>query len=609
MKQRLKFFGSYSLFWIGYFLLARLLFMFYEYRESFHLNIKQWILSFVYGLHMDLSTVGYIMGVIGLILTLTTFFNGKLINKIIQPLTVIILIITSIIVISDLELYSNWGYRMDATPLLYITKPKEAMASTELWLEILLLLATIGYILLGLFIYKRKIKVQVLKFEKTRITAPFLLLILTGSMILPIRGGFGIAPMNTGMVYFSKNKFANHAAVNVIWNVMNSLVYSKNTERTYNFMDKKVADKMVKSLHEHGDKSVKVLTKENPNIVILILESFTSKVVGAVGGKWDATPRLNQLAEEGLLFNNFYANGDRSDKGIVAILSGYPAQPTTSIIKTPSKTQSLPSLFEVFNNRGYETCFYYGGDIDFANMRSYFLNTQVKKLVTVDDFDPKFNNSKWGVHDEHLFDRIYNDLVQEKRPFFKAAFTLSSHDPFEVPMKPVFEGNDRVTKYLNSVCYTDSCLGNFFDRIKKTDIWNNTLFILVADHGSPRPGNSANHEIVKFKIPMLWLGGVLNDSINLNDKVGSQIDIPATLLSQLGLSYKDFKFSKDMFSLQNSHFAFYAFNDGFGFVTDTTKVVYGNIGNNILYQEGNVKNDLVKGKAYLQTLMNDFTTR
>jgi len=609
MKQRLNFFWRYAIYWIAYFLIARLFFLLYEYSFSSDLSIKEWILSFLYGLRMDISTSGYILGVTGLILVLTSFFNGKLVNKVLQIFTIIILVLTSGIIISDLELYRNWGYRMDATPLLYLTKPKEAMASTELWLEILLILFMIAYILLGLYVYKRTIRDHVLKFKKTHIYTPVLLLLLTGSMILPIRASFGIAPMNTGMVYFSENKFANHAAINVVWNVMNSLVYQKNNKRTYDFMQDETAEQITVELNKSSGETHKILNKENPNIVILILESFSSKVISELGGNWPATPNFNSLINEGILFNNFYANGSRSDKGIVSILSGFPAQPTTSIIKTPSKTESLPSIYKALEKQGYSSYFYYGGDIDFANMHSYFLNAGVDRIISLDDFDSKLNNSKWGVHDEYVFDLLYKDLQIHKGPFLKTLFTLSSHDPFEVPTEPVFKGNDRATQYLNSIYYTDSCLGKFFDNIMHTEIWDNTLFILVADHGSSRPGNSQNHDLDRFEIPMLWLGGVLNDSVKSVEKIGSQIDIPATLLAQLGLRFEEFSYSKDMFSNKYNEFAFYVFNDGFTYITDSTKVIYDNIANDVIYSEGDIKKDLTKGKAYLQTLMSDFTSR
>ena len=161
MKQRLNFFGSYAIYWIGYFLFARLLFLLYEYSYSFNIPIKDWILSFTHGIRMDVSATGYILAVVGVLLVFTSFTNGRVINKIIKPFTIIVLTLTSIIVIVDLELYNNWGYRMDSTPLMYLANPKDAMASTKFWLEFFLVLLTIAYILLGLYIYNRKIKSRV----------------------------------------------------------------------------------------------------------------------------------------------------------------------------------------------------------------------------------------------------------------------------------------------------------------------------------------------------------------------------------------------------------------------------------------------------------------
>ena len=462
------------------------------------------------------------------------FINGRPIFI----MCIIILILSSVIVISDLELYLNWGFRMDSTPLLYLTNPKEAMASTELWLEIVLFLLTVGYVFLGIYVYNRLIKKRVLEIEKSNLVSPLFLLLLTGSMILPVRGSLGIAPMNTGMVYFSENKFANHAAVNVVWNVMNSIVYMNNNEKTYDFMNDEIAERLTDQLNKKRGEGIKLLKKENPNIVIIILESFSSKVVTELGGKWKAAPNFDELTQQGILFKHFYANGSRSDKGIVSVISGFPAQPTSSIIKTPNKTESLTSLFKSLESKSYSSYFYYGGNIDFANMRSYFINSGVDKIISIEDFNSKLNNSKLGVHDEYLFDRLYSDIVSHKGPFIKTVFTLSSHDPFDVPMQPIFKGTDRSTLYLNSIYYTDSCLGKFFADMKKTEVWNNTLFILVADHGSPRPGDSQNHDLAKFEIPMLWLGGVLNDSV----KVVSILETAALSASKGGTVERFYEF-------------------------------------------------------------------
>lgn len=429
-------------------------------------------------------------------------------------------------------------------------------------------------------------------------------------MIIPIRGGTGIAPMNTGKVYFSSNNFSNHAAINVVWNVVNSLVYKKNTEKSYVFFEHEKAEKIVAKLSSQNGNSRSVLNNKKPNVVLIILESFSSKVLESVGGKWPVARNLNQLSKEGILFSNFYANADRSDKGIVSILSGYPAQPAASIIKFPGKTQTLPFLSKVLKKEGYETYFYYGGDIDFANMRSYFINGEFSHLIVDKNFDKKLNTSKWGVHDEYVFNKLYEDLLIDNQPFFKVFFTLSSHDPFEVPFKSENVGNDRSSKYLNSICYSDSCLGDFFTKVKQTNAWKNTLFILVADHGSGRPGGDPVYGIEKYKIPMVWIGGALDTNSIIIDDFGSQMDIAKTLLNQLNLNSVDFTFSKDLLDSSGLKFGYYAFNDGFTFIERNSMVTFDNANNNILIQsEGDNDSTLIKGKAFLQKSSFDFQNR
>jgi phosphoglycerol transferase MdoB-like AlkP superfamily enzyme len=294
-------------------------------------------------------------------------------------------------------------------------------------------------------------------------------------------------------------------------------------------------------------KNKKIINTDKPNVVIIILESFTSKIIGVLGGRPEVTPNFNKLSHEGILFDNFYASGDRSDKGIVAILSGYPAQPTSSIIKFPQKTQNLPYLSHTLAKMDYSTNFYYGGDINFANMRSYFANGGFN-TVTKNDFNKSDCNSKWGVHDHIMFNKLLDDIDKENQKFFKVFFTLSSHEPFDVPMKTVINGDDEDNKFLNSAYYTDSCIGNFFENAQKRAWWKNTIFILVADHGVRLPDNTAINSVLKFKIPMLFLGGALKKQDTVIHTYGSQIDIPKTLLTQMGIKNDKYRFSKNLLS-------------------------------------------------------------
>ena len=610
MKQRLKVFGLYAIYWILFFIAARLIFLIYSFQMSFDINLKEWFLIFFNGLKLDISVTGYIMAIIAILFIFTSFSSFKVVKWILSGLTFLFLLFSLTIVVSDMELYQNWGFRMDATPLFYLLKPKDAMASVEVWLTIVLVFTMLVLLAFSYYVFKKFILKHTYSIEKSGILTALVFLFITSAMIIPIRGGIGIAPMNTGKVYFSENNFSNHAAINVVWNVVNSLVYKKNSEKNYDYMNQSDAEKIFSEMVIQKGEHINVLKNDKPNIVIIILESFSSKVVGSLNGKWPVAKNLNQLTKEGILFTNFYANADRSDKGIVSILSGYPAQPTTSVIKFPKKTQSLPFINAELQKIGYESAFYYGGDIDFANMRSYFMNGGFNKLVTDKSFEKKYNTSKWGVHDEFVFERLYQEITTDTQPFFKTYFTLSSHDPFEVPIETVVKGIDRSSQYLNSIYYSDSCLGVFFNKIKKTEIWKNTLFILVADHGSARPGGDPVHAIEKYKIPMLWIGGALIDSSFTIPTYGSQIDIAKTLLNQLNCNSDNFKFSKDLFDKSGTKFGYYTYNDGFAYIEDSSTVVFDNVKNDLLVKLGNHTNStLIKGKAFLQKANKDYLER
>ncbi|NLA48909.1 MAG: sulfatase-like hydrolase/transferase, partial [Bacteroidales bacterium] len=159
------------------------------------------------------------------------------------------------------------------------------------------------------------------------------------------------------------------------------------------------------------------------------------------------------------------------------------------------------------------------------------------------------------------------------------------------------------------VYYTDRSLGWFLDRAKTTEWWKNTLVVLVADHYRRNTPDVQEYSEEVYKIPMLWLGGVLSETGITIDKTGSQIDIPLTILNQLGLS-DSYPFSKDMLSSGPSSFAFYTFNEGFGFITDSSRYIYEHkLGDSVLEEGKNPEIAGEYGKAFLQTLFDDFLQR
>jgi phosphoglycerol transferase MdoB-like AlkP superfamily enzyme len=611
MKKRLSSLLYYAIYWLVFFFVARLFFISVQYHNAFQNSFGELLATYWHGVKLDFSTIGYYLLVPVLFAMPGVWFNGNWYRLFIKWYTYILIVFSSIVIVSDANLYSYWGFRMDYTPMLYLKTPGEAMASVSTIKLILYFITIIIIAAFFIFIYIKLIDRSFSGFTRIRYWLPGILffMIFFGALIIPIRGGFGVAPINAGTVYFSKKMFLNHTAINAVWNVGTSAFTQKPVKNPYEFGDLSAATVIVDSLTVKKGIAEKVLNTSKPDILIIVLESFSGYLIGPLGGDSLVTPNFNRYVREGILFSEFFASGTRTDKAMPAILDGYPAQPAQSIIKEPKKSQSLTSLVKMLIEKGYNSSFWYGGEINFANFNSFVIESGFHDIITKNNFDPVNYNSRWGVHDHILFKTLEDSMIVVKEPFLNVVLTLSSHEPFDVPMEPFFEGEDDVTKYKNSVYYADKSLGSFLDWAKNMDWWKNTLVILVADHCCRLPKDRLIYSQDVFKIPMLWIGGALSKKGIRIEKLGSQVDIPVTLLNQLGLT-GNFPFAKDLLSSGSESFAFYTFNEGFGFITDSSSVAYDQKLAKPVFSDG--KNpDLAEkmGKAYLQVLFNDYLKR
>jgi phosphoglycerol transferase MdoB-like AlkP superfamily enzyme len=607
MKARLKFFGQLALFWILFFTVSRILFFIYLYAQTSTLTAKEILMPLVLGIRMDAAMTGYWLLIPGLLLIASAFISANWVYILQGFITSILLSISTLLVVADLELYKHWGFRINATPLMYLES--EAASSVNPAILVLLILLFVCMLMVFLILYWKKLAPQLNQLpELPKKWSPVWLLI-TAALIIPIRSSFSVAPLNTGVVYFHKSKaFPNHAGINPVWNFFKDVTRKDNLQYANNFYRTSQLDAQFDSLIKTYGATQKLIYSEKPNILLIILEGFTSKIIAPLGGLENITPELNALTQEGILFENFYSSGDRTDKGLVSILSGYPAQPRSSIIKFPNKTQHLPYLPKVFQNSGYHTSFVYGGDIGFANMESYMTQASFSHITEVDDFGSEFDDSKWGVADHYVFERLLNECDTAANPFFKVMLSLSSHEPFEVPMETVIKGTDEGSMFLNSCYYTDKSLGEFINKAKQKPWWKNTLVIITADHGHRFPNPEELKEKERFKIPMLWLGGVITNPQRIKTYAG-HTDIANTILNQVGISsLHNFPFSKNILADTVNSFAMYVFSNGYGYVSPTSENIYDFDLNNYLKLEGNEK-ELPLGKAYMQKLFDDYNKK
>ncbi|HMJ67533.1 MAG TPA: LTA synthase family protein [Cyclobacteriaceae bacterium] len=606
MKQRLTLFGFLGLYWMTYYTVSRILFLVYHSNLTSALSWTDILTVMALGSRMDAAISADCLVLTGLLLTVSCFYNRKLIGIVNHFIVGCFIVISAIVVVADMELYRHWGFRMDSTPLMYVGE--EGAGSVSPGTAIILISLLLLLIVPAWLVYWKKIAPRFKHLPEVRSYNAVFMLLVTGLLSIPIRSSFSVAPLNTGVVYFHKtNQFANHAGINVIWNFFESVADDKEHLYPNDFFDNDEAQKLLTSMTAGSGDVEKIINTDRPNVLLIVLESFTARIVEPLGGVPGITPELNQLVREGILFDNFYASGDRTDKGMVAILSGYPAQPRSSVIKYPNKTEYLPFLSRSLEKEGYHTSFVYGGDIGFANMESYLTTAGFSHVTEDDDFPSSLNQSKWGIHDHFVFDRLLEECDTATTPFFKMMLTLSSHEPFDVPLDPPFrKGPDERDMFLNACHYTDKSLGDFIRKARTKEWWKNTWVIITADHGHRFPDAKELQEKGRFRIPMLWLGGAVSKSDTVVHATGSQTDIGNSVLSQIGKSSPDFKFSKDIMDRHAKPYAVYIFNNGYGYVDGTNEYVYDfNLGDYV----NKVGNAEANGKAYMQVLFSDYNKR
>jgi len=603
----------YFLFWLSYFVIFRGVFLLYHFQQTVRLDSHLIFGTFYHGMKMDISFSSYLCLFIFLSLATSSFISIKVISKIITVYTSLFIAAISFISVADLELFTEWGFRIDATPITYLSTPREMAVSASSSPFILLILSIILVTAATIWLFKRTIHPKIVVLSRIKPLTGLRYLFMGALMIIPIRGGLQLAPMNQSVAFFSRDDFANQAAINVPWNFfwsINKQLYSR--KNPYLFLPEKDAQSKIAEYYSSSSIDfTSVLLTDKPNVIVIIWESLTSKVLPVLGGNYaNVIPEFEALIPEGILFKNFYANGERSDKGIVAVLSGYPALPKRSIVKIPVKSSKLPVLSKVFNASGYYTGFYHGGELNFANIKSYLVGADFNTIVGKKSFNNRDMNSKWGAHDHVVLERALKEISLQPTPFFDVIFTLSSHEPFEIPVAPKFPGEDLESLYLSSLHYTDQSIGNFIKMAKTQPWYENTLIIILADHGHRLLDDAPRYEKGKYHIPMLWLGGALSLKDSIIVKTCSQTDVAKTLLSQTRMNSAPFEWSRDIFNSNSTSGAFYVFNEGVGYIKDHQQLVYDHPSGNLLQRTDNITDEeVVLLKAHLQVAYQDYLNK
>lgn len=364
-----------------------------------------------------------------------------------------------------------------------------------------------------------------------------------------VRSTLGHRPVNPSTVAVTQDALVNELALSSTYTVAYAAYELRNEKKggfRYSSMDALQATETVKrgmqieqsEFMSTANSTMHQFTASRPaqkpkNLVIILEESLGAEFVGSLGGL-DLTPNLDALKNDGIWFEHLYATGTRSVRGIEAVISGFPPTPARSIVKLGKSQRDFFTLASFLGAAGFNTSFIYGGEAHFDNMRRFFVNNGFAHIIDENDYvNPVFTGS-WGVSDEDLFARAHEHFSsQGDQPFFSLVFSSSNHTPFEFPDGRIELYDEEKQTVNNAVKYADFALGEFLDNARQSNYWDNTVFLVVADHNSRIYGADLI-PIERFHIPGVILGGSIEPGVY--DKVASQIDLAPTLLSLIGVS-------------------------------------------------------------------------
>ncbi|OYT16686.1 MAG: hypothetical protein B7C24_06550 [Bacteroidetes bacterium 4572_77] len=604
------------LFWLLFFALGRSTFLLYYGMDAWEQShsIGEILLSYVYGFNLDLATASYFMFIPFGIHLLQTIYSPTWLNQLNKYFQWILIVLYALLISSELGIYEEWKTKINYKALLYMQNPQEVIDTAQTGQTIILVSLSIILSTLGIWFYNKYIHTNIIRLQQSFWVGLIFALITPILLVLSARGGINEIPINQSQSYYSKHSILNSAATNSVFNLYISFHENRRSMYTNPFeeMPTAKAQEIVKQIYKTpSDSCLFILNTKEPNIILIIMESWSSELIFTPKDKQVVTPNFRKLMSEGVYFDNIYASGPRSEQGMASIFSGFPAHPISSITVQPDKYNKLPSIIKDFNKKGYHTSFSFGGQLIYGNIKSYIMYNQFDRIKEVNDFSDTLPQGKLGIHDEFTLQEMIAEVNKDPQPFFSALFTISTHSPYDQPMEKKIDWGGDVKQYLNGGNYTDYSIGKFMEEAKKQDWYNNTLFIFVADHSHNSYSKLPMQNMEYQKIPLLFYGEVIDSAFKGKTipHLGIQTDIAASLLCQLDMDTKKYHWSKNLLNTKAPQFAYSAYEEGFMWKRPAGTVSYEKRFDHLhqtLEPESLQDSLLTEGKAFLQVLFQEY---
>ena len=508
------------------------------------------------------------------------------------PYYIIMGLCVAVIIVADAVMYEFWQFKLGMVVLSYASSPEGTTNSVSfayifVRFAAFLLLALWTIVPCILFTPKTLPKGQAERLWMRNISIIWTFLIVSAFCF-----------MSEGDVYGNPHRsFANHAAVNPVYAFAKSIRFTDDYSKRYNLLPEEDRTDFFRGLYPEPADDIRdtLLTTQRPDIVVAFIEGFGSRFVKELGGLPDVAPGWSRLIPEGIFWENYYSNSFRTDRGTVSAFSGWLSYPDVGLMKQTEFHPALPSLTRTLEQQGYETGYIYGGAMTNMGKRQYLEDMGFRNLYDDKAFTPEQKSGSWGVPDSIACQKAC-EIVKDWQggQHFLVVQTLSSHEPWDVPYHRLDD------KKLNAFAYTDYSVACMVDSLRQLPQWDNLLVILIPDHGFLYKQSYDDPGF--FRAPMLWLGGAVTEPRRM-DILMNQSDIPATLLSQMGIQHKDFLWSRNVLSRTYTYpFVYCNYPAGMLFADSTGISIYDINGDAVMMEQPNDNGQrILRAKAILQT--------
>jgi len=551
--------------------IVRIIFFAWQYNEA-SLNIFTFLGTLLTGLFFDIGTISYIVfpAIVYYFIVPNKWIGSWFDKIIVWFFTTLVTFVLVFTFFAEITFWDEFKTRFNFIAVDYLIYTHEVVNNIKQSypLPLLIIGVSLTVFLVLFFFHKKKafkntfsqsvpLKQKVLVLTLGLISCLFFTSFITNNHAEWSTNRYNAEISKSGIYSFFSALRNNQLAYNEFYTTINekeafTIVRNKLKENNTSFQSNGL------SIHR------KVLNTSNSeplkkNVVIILVESLSASFMKEFGNQKNITPFLDSLAQKSIFFNNLYATGTRTVRGMEAMSLCIPPTPGQSIIKRP-ENQNLFTVSNVFSSKGYNSNFFYGGDGYFDNMNAFFggngftiydrgrgsvLSDEIKTTRNnIDDTEVTFENA-WGICDEDIYSKMIKVADQQyknKTPFFNFVMTTSNHRPYTYPSNAIDIPSG--TSREGAVKYTDYAIKKLFQKAKNKPWYNNTVFIIIADHCASSAGKD-EIDVANYHIPAF----IVNLPKEINQKIEkqcSQIDVFPTLFSIMNWNYETNFFGKNV---------------------------------------------------------------